>query len=191
MTLKRAVIFRWFVHQIKALNAKNNVSLGVVASCKNVMLLGSLFFICFGQLAGAEEVRIDPSSPKYHNARYGFSIKWTPGTYSVFEADNGDGITVKDGHGLTMRVWGELEQDVFGLTKEEFFRRAHAEGVQYSKVNREKGWYIASGQQDGNVYYKKSFYTNVAVITMDITYPSERRKQYDVFVGDAVKSFKP
>ena len=191
MTLRRADIFMWFVHKIDVLKAKKNTSLGVVASRKAVMLFGTFFFIWFGQMASAAEVHIDSSSPMYHNSRYGFIIKWTPGTYSVFEADNGDGITVKDGHGLTMRVWGELAQDVFGLTKEEFFRRAHAEGVQYSKVNREKGWYIASGQQDGNVYYKKSFYTNVAVITMDITYPSERRKQYDVFVGDAVKSFKP
>ena len=42
----------------------------------------------------------------YANQRYGFSLSWPAGHYSVREADNGDGITVTDGRGLELRAWG-------------------------------------------------------------------------------------
>ncbi len=65
-------------------------------------LLSVLFMLLGAYQAVAGEVRIDAERPFYHNDRYGFSMCWTPGTYSIFEPDNGDGITVRDGKGLEL-----------------------------------------------------------------------------------------
>ena len=34
-------------------------------------------------VASAGEIAIDPKAPAYHNARFGFSLSWTPGQYTV------------------------------------------------------------------------------------------------------------
>ena len=42
------------------------------------------------------------AAPHYCNNRIGFSLSWLPGNYNVLEADNGDGVTVRDNKGFTM-----------------------------------------------------------------------------------------
>ena len=141
--------------------------------------------------AVASEIQTDPADPSYHNERYGFTVKWAPGAYRVYEADNGDGITVSDGHGLEMRVWGSLDQDVFGLTEKDFYQRARDSRAEYSVVNTSQRWYVVSGRRGNNIYYVKSFYTDDAVMTMRIEYPAALKSMYDSFVKEAVKGFLP
>ena len=150
-----------------------------------------LFVLVFACQVAAGEMRIDAERPFYHNDRYGFSLCWTSGTYSVVEADNGDGITVRDGKGLELRVWGSLEQDVFGLTLEDFFKRAGERSAQYKKISYEGRWYVVSGLKDEAIYYEKSYFTDTAVLTMLITYPERLRSQYERLVVAAAKTFKP
>ncbi len=151
-------------------------------------VLSLLFWACH---AVAGELDLDAEQPFYHNCRYGFSLCLTPGRYSAFESENGDGITVRDGNGLELRAWGSLEQDVFGLTLEDFFKRAAGRGAQYEKVSAAGKWYVVSGVKDDAIYYEKSYYTDSAVVTMLITYPERTRSRYERFVQDASKGFKP
>ncbi len=155
------------------------------------MFFAAAAIVCMAFSAFAGEVAVDPANPSYHNARYGFSVEWTAGQYSVAESDNGDGITVRDGKGMEMLVWGSLEQDVFGLTREQFFSRVSKSGASYKKVNEKQGWYVVSGVEDSRIYYVKSYYTDDAVITMRITCPQDQKKNYDGFVSRASRSFRP
>jgi len=141
--------------------------------------------------ACAAELDIDPAKPSYQNARYGFAVEWPAGEYSVNESDNGDGITVRDGKGLEMLVWGGMDQDVLGLTEEQFYRRAQKKGASYKKTDKKQRWYVVSGIEDRSIYYIKSYYTDSAVVTMQITYPADRKKSCDAFVSRAAGSFKP
>ena len=89
----------------------------------------------------AKEIAVNPRAPEYLNARFGFSLSWTPGNYRVSEAENGDGITVTDGKGLTMLAYAALDPRVGGVTREDFFARATRNPqAAYKRVNRQEGW---------------------------------------------------
>ena len=82
-----------------------------------------LFMLCF--LASEQDITADAAisksilyeampgltdvtgaAPCYSNGRFGFSLSWLSGNYSVREADNGDGIVVQDNEGFTLLAYG-------------------------------------------------------------------------------------
>jgi len=155
-------------------------------------ILASLFLsLCLAAAASAEEISVNPDAPAYHNARFGFSLAWTPGQYHVFEAENGDGITVTDGKGLTMLAYAALDPRAGGVSREDFFARANSRQQAYSRVNRQQGWYVLSYAENGTIYYIKQFYGEDHWPTLHFEYPQAMKKQYDALVSKAVSSFRP
>ena len=140
----------------------------------------------------AENISIDPKAPAYHNARFGFSLSWLPGNYTVFEADNGDGITVTDGKGFTMLAYADLEPRIGDISREDFFNRVNGKAqAAYKRINQQQGWSAISSVEDGNIIYTKQFYHNDHWPTLHFTYPQSMKKQYDQLVNSAVSSFRP
>lgn len=139
----------------------------------------------------AEEIAVDPAAPAYHNARFGFSLSWTPGNYTVSEAENGDGITVTDGKGLTMLAYAALDPRVGDVTREDFFTRANRTKAAYRRVNRQEGWYVLSYVENGNIVYIKQFYSEDHWPTLRFEYPQSMKQQYDQLVTKAVSTFQP
>ena len=143
-------------------------------------------------VASAGDIAIDPKAPAYHNARFGFSLSWTPGQYAVFEADNGDGITVTDGKGLTMRAYAELTPRAGDATRESFFAQANKKpAAVYKRVDRQQGWYAVSYREGGNIVYTKQFYNKDHWPTVRFEYPKAMRQAYDALVKKAVATFRP
>lgn len=153
----------------------------------------ALLMLCLAvSLVCAEEIVVDPKSPTYHNTRFGFSLSWTPGTYTVFEADNGDGITVTDGKGLTMQAYAALDPRIDGVTRKAFFSKAESiPKAAYKRVNRQQGWYAVSYVENGNIVYTKQFYHKDHWPTLHFEYPQSLKKQYDPLVNKAVSTFQP
>ena len=152
-----------------------------------------LLMFCLAVLpVHAEEIAVDPKAPAYHNARFGFSLSWTPGEYTVFEADNGDGITVTDGKGLTMQAYADLEPRASDVSRENFFAQANRKPkAEYKRVNKEQGWYALSYVENGNIVYIKQFYHKDHWPTLHFEYPQSMKKQYDPLVNKAVSTFRP
>ena len=151
-----------------------------------------IFTLCLGaSLAQAEEISINPDAPAYHNSRFGFSLSWTPGQYTVFEADNGDGITVSDDKGLTMLAYAALDPRVGDVSREDFFAQADRPGAAYKRVNREQGWYALSYVEDGNIVYIKQFYGEDHWPTLRFEYPQSLKQEYDPLVSKATGTFRP
>lgn len=149
--------------------------------------------LCFAiSVARAEEIAVNPADPAYHNARFGFSFSWTPGNYTVSEAENGDGITVTDGKGLTMLAYAALEPRVGNVTREDFFAKANRNPkAAYKRVNRQEGWYALSYVEKGNIVYIKQFYSGDHWPTLYFEYPQSMKQQYDPLVKKAVSTFRP
>ena len=153
----------------------------------------ALFFI-FGLAvsAYAQKIAIDPHAPAYQNARFGFSLSWEPGNYTVIEADNGDGITVTDGKGLLMEAYGALDPRVSDVSREDFFAQATKRPkAAYTRINRQQGWYVLSYVENGIIYYTKQFYHQDHWPTLHFEYPEAKKQAYAPLVKKAVSSFKP
>ena len=154
----------------------------------------TLFFaLCLAATAAsAEEITVNAKAPSYRNARFGFSLAWTPGQYTVFEAENGDGITVTDGRGLTMLAYAALDPRAGDESRETFFARAEKQpNAVYRRVNRTQGWYALSYLENGSIIYIKQFYDQDHWPTLRFEYPQARKRQYDALVNKAVSTFRP
>ncbi len=151
-----------------------------------------LMFCLAISIGRAEKITVNPDDPAYHNARFGFSLSWTPGNYTVSEAENGDGITVTDGKGLTMLAYAALDPRVGNVTREDFFAQANRKPrAAYRRVNRQEGWYALSYVENGNIVYIKQFYSGDHWPTLRFEYPQSMKQQYDRLVNRAVSTFRP
>ena len=149
--------------------------------------------LCFAaSVASAGEIAIDPKAPAYHNSRFGFSLSWTPGNYTVFEADNGDGITVTDGKGLPMQAYADLEPRAGGASREAFFARADRKPkAEFKRISKQQGWYAISYVENGTIVYTKQFYHKDHWPTLHFEYPQSMKQRYDALVRKAVSTFRP
>ena len=155
-----------------------------------------LFFLFSFSLAfssaNAGECTVNPDAPAYQNARFGFSLSWTPGHYTVFEADNGDGITVTDGKGLTMQAYAALDPRVDDISREQFFAKGtNHPHAQYKRINRQQGWYVLSYEENGTIFYTKQYYHKDHWPTLHFEYPKAMQKKYGKLVDKAVSTFRP
>ena len=158
---------------------------------RNLMFV--FFLLCLTLTdASAENIAINPKAPAYHNARFGFSLAWTPGKYTVFEADNGDGITVTDGKGFTMQAYADLEPRTGDVTRKDFFARAdRTPKAGYKRINQQQGWYAISYIENGMIIYTKKFYHKDHWPTLHFEYPQTMKTEYDQLVKEAVSNFRP
>ena len=155
--------------------------------CIVLVLLGVALFPCF-----AESVMLDAQSPQYANARYGFSLSLAPGSYEAEEAQNGDGITVRDGQGLTLLAYGTRGPGVLGQSFSQVLAEQEKSfgSVTYRRVAPRESWFVLSGYAGGEIRYVKCLYSGYVTLFLEIRYPKELKERYGALVRTASKTFR-
>ena len=126
----------------------------------------------------------------YANARYGFTIQWPQGAYTVKEADNGDGITLTDGRGLTAKAYGTMAYSVLEQSFDDIATEMISWFDSITEQNRlSKNMLTISGFKKGNRRYVKMLYAadNVCVLLLD--YPKAASKTYGTLAATMSTSF--
>ncbi|MGI6638886.1 MAG: hypothetical protein ACOX4Z_07540 [Desulfobulbus sp.] len=140
----------------------------------------------------AEQVVGNGTASYYRNERYGFSLSWPPGVYTVVAAENGDGILVQDEYGLTMRAYGTRSYAVMNQGFEDALVELAQtfDSVSYKKSNPQAGWFVLSGYRGENIGYVKCFFVEDRACIVDFSYPKLAKTNYDELVGTVVKTFQ-
>ena len=167
-----------------------------------------LFMLCF--LASEQDITADAAisksilyeampgltdvtgaAPCYSNGRFGFSLSWLSGNYSVREADNGDGIVVQDNEGFTLLAYGTYGYMVMNQSMEQALAElSHGLEVTYKRINDENGWFVVSGFAGGDIVYIKCFFGEDAACIVRMSYPKHKAKVYSPQVEKVAQSFK-
>ncbi len=131
------------------------------------------------------------AAPHYSNERFGFSLSWLPGNYNVLEADNGDGVTVRDNKGFTMLAYGTYGYMVMGQKMEDvLIELSHGLDVTYRRINDEKSWFVVSGFAGEDIVYIKCFLRNDAACIVRMSYPKHKAEFYAPQVEKVMQSFR-
>ncbi|TDB53146.1 MULTISPECIES: hypothetical protein [Bacillaceae] len=135
-----------------------------------------------------------PQSPgytEYVNSRYGFSIQYPSEFETQPPPTNGDGavfysdevkITAYAGHTNIIQP----NETVMTYYDEELNQISN---IAYKR--QKDNWYVISYVENGMIVYKKFFFGDVVSNTFIITYPAEKKAEYDALVNHVVKTFKP
>lgn len=132
---------------------------------------------------------------EYVNARFGFSLRYPDSLLKgQGEADNGDGQSFesKDG-GARLAAWGS--NNVLDKTiKSEFADALKDDKKSSRKVTlkiQKDNWFVISGLNGDNIFYRKQFLLKDQWVVFDFTYPAAQRAQWDPVVAAVAKSFNP
>lgn len=132
----------------------------------------------------AEKVRrtlAEASYVKYENGRFGYSASYPSCFRMEMESENGDGMRLSMGHGISMNIYG------FYNVNEKTIRDLFEEDRGNSTYSvQKKNWYVVSGfLHDDMIFWKKvvlmnNFENMEVFVTLNITCPGRMK--------DAVKS---
>lgn len=132
----------------------------------------------------AEKVRrtlAEASYVKYENGRFGYSASYPSCFRMEMESENGDGMRLSMGHGISMNIYGFY--NVNEKTIRDLFEEDRGNAT-YSV--QKKNWYVVSGfLHDDIIFWKKvvlmnNFEDMEVFVTLNITFPGRMK--------DAVKS---
>ena len=149
-----------------------------------LMTLVCFCCLCSGGIAAAA------SNTIYNNERYGFTVQWPQGAYTVTEAHNGDGVTLTDDQGLTAKVYGTMSysvmaQDFAGMEAD---LRSWLDNVTLQrKLGKDN--LVLSGYKGTNILYIKALYSSDDVCILLLEYPRAAKERYDALVTTMSKSF--
>lgn len=158
-----------------------------------------LFLICFlaHWQAGMAEAPAMPGAyaatadPFYRNDRFGFSLSWLPGRYSVQESGSGDGVTVSDEKGFTLLAYGTRSYAVMGQSMEEALAElSRGLDVTYRRISAAENWFAISGFQGEKIVYIKCFFNQDAACILHMTYPKQNAGACAPQVKKAVRTFR-
>ncbi len=154
-----------------------------------------LFFMMFFSItlpSIAAQIKLDPELPVYLNARYKFSITLPPGEYDVFEADNGDGITVRDGKELDLRAYGAMDINIPPLDFDATIEKAleNFDSVSHKELHREENTFVLIGKKGNNFLTIKCIHRDGYNNWLWITFPIKGTVDYTSFTGKVLKNFK-
>ena len=111
-------------------------------------------------------------------------------TQSVVIPDNGDGIILRDTEDKS-RFRASGGRLVGKLTIREFFeseRKNLGAEPAYEKLG--KNFFVLSWVEDGNIHYRKLILNGDAWADMEMSYPLERKKEFDPLVTHSAQSLK-
>lgn len=137
----------------------------------------------------------------YGNGRFGFSIDF-PRKLLVPQraADNGDGQTFISHDGKTrMSVWGSNNSadpseppDTPKTVYAKALKAIKKDGKRQLTLKLQKdNWFVLSGFEGENIFYRKVYFIENQFINFEIVYPSVQREQWDAEAARLGKSFKP
>jgi hypothetical protein len=131
---------------------------------------------------------------KYCNARFRYCLDYPRQLIPQPEAQNGDGrdFTSADGK-VNLKVWGALDL-VEGQDRNDVLNssiQAASEGKKITYRRLLPTVYFLSGYNaEGKIFYRKTLWKNGELVSMELTYSPNLKKQYDSIVPLIVKSFK-
>jgi len=127
----------------------------------------------------------------YANERFPFAVD-VPAlfTQAVVIPDNGDGIILRDTEDkVRFRASGGRLVDK--LTIREFFeseRKNLEVKPAYEKLG--ENFFVLSWLENGNIHYRKLILNGDAWFDMEMSYPPERKKEFDPLVTHSAQSLK-
>lgn len=132
-----------------------------------------------------------PGYFKYINGRYAFSIDFPNNFTLVFLPANSDGarfmlpdgsaeLTVSGGH------------NILGDTINDYYIR-ELQRIKGEIGYSEKGdsWFVVTWKQDGKIFYRKQFVSNLYQNSLTLSYPEEQKEGYDEIVTNIERTFIP
>lgn len=125
----------------------------------------------------------------YCNGRFGFCFSYPKDMKSDPPPDNGDGICVRDGHGLVITCSG-IGNVLFDSVQSEM----ESTSKRFDKITyKAKGnnWFVLSGYNGKNILYIKTFIGKEQINDLYLEYPKELKDKYDKIVSKVIRSFKP
>lgn len=136
-----------------------------------------------------------PAYKQYTNARFNYVISYPAGLFvPQGEADNGDGQRFLSKRGdVEMLVWGShnvLNESLRSRFKDEVREKTREHPDRVVTYKRLKGnTYVVSGFQDGKVFYQKTMFVDEVFMTFYISYPADRKSEFDPVTAEISKSF--
>ncbi len=156
--------------------------------------LAILFLSCTGIASPSfsKEITLSATPPSYMNVRYDFSFSLPAGDYSVVEAENSDGVTVKDGKGFTLLAYGTrifvvLEKNFTTAFKE---MADELDTITKEVVHPELKTFEITGLKGNNLIHIKCIFGEKHANILRITHGKSAHQQYKEFCETALKTFK-
>ena len=132
-----------------------------------------------------------PNFFHYVNERSPFAVD-VPAlfTKAVLIPDNGDGIILSDAEDKA-RFRASGGRLVGALTIREFFESERKNlGIKPAYEKLGKDFFVLSWVKDGNIHYRKLILNEDAWADMEMSYPPERKKEFDPLVTHSARSLK-
>jgi hypothetical protein len=136
----------------------------------------------------------------YINDKYGYSVDYPHYLIPEGEPDAHDGQKFSSlKHPLKMRVWGYysnwLTGDEMTIDDERKWALKHLGGDDLPAPTltyqaRGKNWFVLSGVSQKNIFYQRTIRTKDTFATVLITYPTERKGEFDQLVKQIAASLK-
>lgn len=154
-----------------------------MASCSNN---------CSNSSTQKETAKAETSSisyDSYTNPRFGFSIMYPTFLTPQPESENGDGRVFSNGKNEEMRVYAS--HNVLDQSIEDLYQACQNnldETVTYS--DQKDNWFVVSGtNSENNCFYRKTLLTDNVEYTFTMTYPIDKKQQFDDIVKKVAESF--
>jgi len=130
------------------------------------------------------------SYDSYTNPRFGFSIMYPTFLSPQPESENGDGRVFSNGKNEEMSVFAS--NNVLDQSIEDLYQACQNinEGtITYS--TQKDNWFVVSGTNlENNYFYRKTILTDDVEYTVTMSYPKDKKQQYDEIVEKVAESFK-
>lgn len=130
------------------------------------------------------------AAPRYSNSRFGFSLSWLPGHGTAREADNGDGVTVRDDQGFVLLAYGTRGYAVMGQRMEDAVAEL-SQGLEVSRrdCDTERGWCALSGVEGNDIVHITCFFGHDAARIVHMRYPKQKADIHAPCVEKVLRSF--
>lgn len=127
----------------------------------------------------------------YVNQKYRYVIAYPSGLFRPLgESDAGDGqrFAGVDGKSelIVYAFFNVLDQDLSDLYQEAL----NAQGRETTYKAMKGNWFVVSGYEAGKIYYHKTFFSDGAFYTFELSYDPEVKAIYDPLVSRISASFR-
>ncbi len=151
-----------------------------------------MFCVSFCTIAlAATPITLSDKDPSYMNARYGFSFSLPPGEYTSTEAENSDGVTIKDGKGFTLLAYGTRSYVVLEKTLQDALQEITNEldSVSDKQVHADKKMFEVTGLKGGNLLHIKCIFKDDHARILRITHGQSAHEMYKELCTTAQRTF--
>jgi hypothetical protein len=132
----------------------------------------------------------NPGSKTYTNSRYGFQVDYPESFVPQQPPENGDGLTFNSQDGKALLVVSGGNNPGFTV-EDEFYKAIKNIHGQLGYKEAGRSWFAVSWTDGDNIGYTKEFVGLRSLNTFTITFPVERKAEYNSIVTNIEKAFRP